>query len=214
MPRSSRLRDKKKNEGERMIKETFVGSVIENNSFLSILLDKSSCVIIPEIDSIPSFPTMRAPEVTDKQGLIAGPRSISQQKAEETFDYGDEIDEIKEVEDTSESDTSSACNQRKFYETKFGTVTSTAFCLSTSDIQIRVIEKDTSHQGGGLLDQGRLPCVQCGILSYACVAIIQPKEAAVQYVISRECMSSSAIHREIVETDDTSNRMATACPQG
>lgn len=208
MPRSSRLRDKK-NEGERMIKEAFVGSVIENNSFLSILLDKSSCVIIPEIEfPLPS----RAPEVTDKQGLIAGPCSISQQKAEEV--YGDEIDEIEEAENMSESTTSSACSQRKFYETKFGTVNSTAFCLSTSDIKIGVIGKGRSHQEGGLLDQGRLPCVQCGILSYACVAIIQPKEAAVQYVISRECMSSSAIHREIMESDDTSNRMAIAHQQG
>lgn len=215
MPRSSRLRDKKKNEGERMIKETFVGSVIENNSFLSTLLDKSSCIIIPEIEfPLPSVPTTRAPEVSDKQGLIAGPCSISQQKAEETLVYGDEIDEIKEVENMSESTTSSACNQRKFYETKFGIVSSTAFCLSTSDIQIGVIGKGRSHQGGGLLDQGRLPCVQCGILSYACVAIIQPKEAAVQYVISRECMSSSAIHREIMESDDTSNRMVIAHQQG
>lgn len=215
MPRSSRLRDKKKNEGERMIKETFVGSVIENNSFLSTLLDKSSCIIIPEIEfPLPSVPTTRAPEVSDKQGLIAGPCSISQQKAEETLVYGDEIDEIKEVENMSESTTSSACNQRKFYETKFGIVSSTAFCLSTSDIQIGVIGKGRSHQGGGLLDQGRLPCVQCGILSYACVAIIQPKEAAVQYVISRECMSSSAIHREIMESDDTSNRKVIAHQQG
>lgn len=215
MPRSSRLRDKKKNEGETMIKQIFVGSVIENNNFLSVLLDKCSCVIIPEIElPLPSFPTMRAPEVTDKQGLIAGPCSISRQKAEEALVHGDVIDEIKEVENMSESTTSSACNRRKLYETKFGTVSSTAFCLSTSDIQSGVIEKDRLHQGGGLLDQGRLPCVQCGILSYACVAIIQPKQAAVQYVLSREYMSSSATHQEIMEPDDTSNSMAIAPPQG
>lgn len=215
VPKSSRLRDKKKNEGEIMIKETFVGSVIENNHFLSILLDKSSCVIIPEIEfPPPSCPIMMAPEIISKQGLIAGPCGVSQQKAEDTLFLGDAIDEIIEIEYMSESTASAACNQRKLYETKFGAVNSTALYLSTSEIQSGILEKNRSHQGGGLLDQGRLPCVQCGILSYACVAIIQPKEAAVQYVISRECMSSSASRGEIMKPDDTSNWIMTIPPHG
>ncbi|XP_062202368.1 lysine-specific demethylase REF6-like [Phragmites australis] len=214
VPRSSRLRDKKKNEGEIMVKETFVGSVIENNNFLSILLGQSSCIIIPEIAfPLPSFPTMMAPEVTVKQGLIHGPCGISHQKAEDMLVDGDTIDKIKGVEDMSESQstsatTSSSCNRRKLYETKFGKVNSAAFCLATSEIQNGVIEKGRSHQGGGLLDQGRLPCVQCGILSFACVAIIQPKEAAVQFVISRGSISSSAKHGEIMKSDDISNWIA------
>ncbi|WVZ89886.1 hypothetical protein U9M48_036235 [Paspalum notatum var. saurae] len=215
MPRSSRLRDKKKNEGEIMIKEAFVGSVIENNNFLSILLDKSSCVIIPEIEfPLPSFPSMMTPEVIVKQGLIAGPCGISQQKTDDMPFCGDAIDKITEVENISESTTLSACNRRKLYETKFGTVKSTAFYLSTSEIQSGKIEKDRSHHGGGLLDQGWLPCVQCGILSYACVAIIQPKEAAVEYVISRECMSSSATRGEIMKADNNSNWITIVPPHG
>jgi len=198
VPRSSRLRDKKKNESEIMIKETFVGSVIENNNYLSILLDKSSCVIIPEIEfPLPSFPTMMVPEVTVKQALIAGPCSNSQKKDEDML---------------ASATTSSVCNGRKLYETKFGTVNSSAFLLNP-EVQSGVIEKGRSHQGGGLLDQGRLPCVQCGILSYACVAIIQPKEAAV-HVISQECMSSSAKHGEIMKSDDTSNWITIVPPQG
>ncbi|XP_062203861.1 lysine-specific demethylase JMJ705-like [Phragmites australis] len=214
VPRSSRLRDKKKNEGEIMVKETFVGSVIENNNFLSILLGKSSCIIIPEIEfPLPSFPMMMAPEDTVKQGLIAGSCSISQKKAEDMLVDGYVIDEIRGVENMSESQsasatTSSACNRRKLYETKFGKVNSTAFCLSTSEIQNAVIEKGRSHQGGGLLDQGRLPCVQCGILSFACVAIIQPKEAAAQFVILRENISSNANHGKIMKSDDISNCIA------
>jgi len=116
VPRSSRLRDKKKNESEIMIRETFVGSVIENNNFLSILLDKSSCVIIPEIEfPLPSFPTMMVPEVTVKQALIAGPCSNSQKKDEDMF---------------ASATTSSLCNGRKLYETKFGTVNTSAFLLN------------------------------------------------------------------------------------
>jgi hypothetical protein len=178
VPRSSRLRDKKKNEGEIMIKETFVGSVIENNNFLSILLDKGPCIVIPEIEfPLPSI----VPEVTVKQCLDASICNISQPKSEDMLD--------------------DACNRRKLYETKFGTVNSTAFCLSTPDIQSGVSGKSRSHQRVGLLDQGRLPCVQCGILSFACVAIVQPKEAAVQCVISRECTSSGTTRGEIMKSD-------------
>lgn len=201
VPRSSRLRDKRKNEGEIIIKETFVGTVIENNNFLGILLDKGSCIIIPEIEfPLPSFP------------------AISQNKAEDMLIYGDAVDETKGLEKMCDSRSagaaaSSACNGRKFYETKFGTVNSSAF-LVNSEIQSGIIEKGRSHQRVGLLDQGRLPCVQCGILSYACVAIIQPKEAAAQYVISQECLSSSAKHEEIMKPDATSNWITIVPPQG
>ncbi|TVU51698.1 hypothetical protein EJB05_03139, partial [Eragrostis curvula] len=209
VPRSSRLRDKKKDEGEIMIKQTFVGSVIENNKFLSSLLGKDSCIIIPEIEY--PLPSM-APEVTVKQGLVAGTCNIKQPKTEDMFD-GDSLHKIKGVESMREpqsanATTSSACNRRKLYETKFGTVDSTAFCLSTPDIQSGVKGKSTSHEGVRLLDQGRLPCVQCGILSFACVAIVQPKEAAVQFVISKEGLSSSATHGEIMKSDDITNRIA------
>ena len=105
----------------------------------------------------------------------------------------------------------SACNRRKLYETKYGEVDTGAFCLSTSKVQNGVIDKDRSTFGGGLLDQGRLPCVQCGILSFACVAIIQPREAALQFVMSREDISLSAKLGEISKSDDISNWMAENC---
>ncbi|KAK3139638.1 hypothetical protein QOZ80_5AG0386710 [Eleusine coracana subsp. coracana] len=213
VPRSSRLRDKKKNEGEIMIKETFVGNVIENNNFLSVLLGKGSCIVIPEIEF--PLPSM-VPEITVKQGLVAGICNISQPKNEDMLD--DAIYSIKEVENMSESQSASAtsssvCNRRKLYETKFGTVTSTALCFSTPEIQSGVSGKSRPHQGVGLLDQGRLPCVQCGILSFACVAIVQPKEAAVQFVISRECSSSGATHGENIKSENISNWIADP-PQG
>lgn len=141
VPRSSRLRDKKKNEGEIMIKETFVGSVIENNNFLSILLGKGPCIVIPEIEF--PLPPM-VPEVTVKQGLVAGVCNISQPKTEDMLD--DAIYGIKGVDNLSESESASAtissvCNRRKLYETKFGTVNSTAFCLSTPVVQSEIAER-------------------------------------------------------------------------
>jgi hypothetical protein len=47
-PRSSRLKDKTKNEGEVIVKETFVKSVLQNNNLISMLVDRGgSCVILP-----------------------------------------------------------------------------------------------------------------------------------------------------------------------
>uniref|UniRef100_A0A0D9XYG9 JmjC domain-containing protein n=1 Tax=Leersia perrieri TaxID=77586 RepID=A0A0D9XYG9_9ORYZ len=209
--RSSRLRDKNKNEGDIMVKENFVGSVTENNNLLSVLLDKNSCIIVPKIAfPISSFRMALESEVTAKQKFTAGPSSISQQGAENMAVDHVSVDKASEIQDMSGSiyacDTSFvACSSRKLYETKYGKKDAASLCLSTSEIQSRGIDNARLHPAGGILDQGRLPCVQCGILSFACVAIIQPREAAVQFIMSKECISSSANHGEIGASDDTSN---------
>ncbi|KAB8117198.1 hypothetical protein EE612_058908 [Oryza sativa] len=211
VPRSSRLRDKNKNEGDIMVKENFVGSVTENNNLLSALLDKNSCIIVPNADFfIPSFPVALESEVTVKQRFTAGPCSISQQGAENMAADHVAVDKVTEIQDMSGSlypcETSLVgCSNRKLYETKYGQRDAAALCLSTSEIQSRGIDTARSHPAGGILDQGRLPCVQCGILSFACVAIIQPREAAVQFIMSKECISSSAKQGGIGASDDTSN---------
>uniref|UniRef100_J3NCM8 JmjC domain-containing protein n=1 Tax=Oryza brachyantha TaxID=4533 RepID=J3NCM8_ORYBR len=210
VPRSSRLRDKNKNESDIMVKENFVGSVTENNNLLSLLLDKSSCIIVPNIAfPIPSFPLTVESEVTVKQRFTTGPCSISEQGVENIAVDHVAVDKITDAQDMSGSlydcePNLMACSSRKLYETKNGTQDVATLCLSNSDIQSRGMDEARSHSAGGILDQGRLPCVQCGILSFACVAIIQPKEAAVQFIMSRECISSSAKHGEIA-SHDTSN---------
>ncbi|KAG8093395.1 hypothetical protein GUJ93_ZPchr0012g20868 [Zizania palustris] len=166
VPRSSRLRDKKKNEVES--------------------------------------------EVAVKQKFRTGLCSISQESVENTAVDNVAVDKVTEIQNMRGSicaceTTLAACSSRKLYETKNGKQDTATFCLSTSEMQSRVIDKSTPHPGGGLLDQGRLPCVQCGILSFACVAIIQPREEAVQFIMSRECISSSAKHGEIGSSDNTLN---------
>ncbi|CAM0950227.1 unnamed protein product [Alopecurus aequalis] len=206
VPRSSRLRAKKK-DGDIMVKEKFVGSVIENNNLLSILLDKSSCIIVPKIAFSPtSFPTMTEPDFTVKQSLTGGHYSIIRQAVENVA-----LDKSIVVANMSGSQSVTTCNRRKLYETKYGELDTGAFCLSTSKVQNGVIDKDRSPWGGGLLDQGRLPCVQCGILSFACVAIIQPREAAVQFVMCGEDISLSAKLGEVSKSDDITNWITKNC---
>nr|CAD1820031.1 unnamed protein product [Ananas comosus var. bracteatus] len=56
-----------------------------------------------------------------------------------------------------------------------------------AESQNLVSKNDGALQGDGLLDQGLLSCVTCGILSFACVAVVQPREAAVRYLMSSDC---------------------------
>lgn len=43
----------------------------------------------------------------------------------------------------------------------------------------------------GLLDQGLLSCVSCGILSFSCVAVIKPRECASKYFMSSDYNSTN-----------------------
>jgi hypothetical protein len=48
-------------------------------------------------------------------------------------------------------------------------------------------ERGRSIHGDKLSDQRLFSCVTCGILSFDCLAIIQPKEAASRYLMSADC---------------------------
>jgi hypothetical protein len=48
-------------------------------------------------------------------------------------------------------------------------------------------ERGSPIHGDKLSDQRLFSCVTCGILSFDCLAIIQPKEAASRYLMSADC---------------------------
>jgi hypothetical protein len=62
------------------------------------------------------------------------------------------------------------------------------------------------EMGSGLLDEGLLSCVMCGILSFVCVAVIQPRKAAARYIMSNNnCRffdDQSGSSEESSDTDD------------
>ncbi|XP_037407827.1 lysine-specific demethylase JMJ705-like [Triticum dicoccoides] len=47
-------------------------------------------------------------------------------------------------------------------------------------------DKEDVISAAGLLDQGLLSCVSCGILSFSCVAVIKPRECASKYFMSSD----------------------------
>jgi hypothetical protein len=47
-------------------------------------------------------------------------------------------------------------------------------------------DKRDMHSATGLLDQGLLSCVTCGILSFSCVAVIKPRECAAKWLMTAD----------------------------
>ncbi|XP_042472637.1 lysine-specific demethylase REF6-like isoform X1 [Zingiber officinale] len=188
-PRSSRLKDKMKGEGEEVVKNAFVQSVIQNNRLLDILLDAgTSCVVLPQNTSQSPFyaNSLVRSQVKIKPRLSLG--LCSHQEAVDarlvpsndvgpgwnsrTRDFnglfssrGNSSESDKMISSNRSSELASPCSTSLHSEG----------------------EKDGTIQANGLLDQGLLSCVTCGILSFACVAIIQPRESAAKYLISTDC---------------------------
>ncbi|XAR50282.1 [Histone H3]-lysine-36 demethylase [Bertholletia excelsa] len=185
-PRSSRLKDKQKGEGETVIKESFVEDVMRNNDLLHILGDGSSIVLLPQnsLDDS-SYSKMHAvSRLKGNAGLALG--------------LCDHEDQMK----ASETSVSEASSLHRRYEVKQlagfypikGKFSTCEGNVSGSDdtwtLSSQTTKQDTEGEktakGDKLSDQGLFSCVTCGILSFACVAIVQPKEAAASYLMSAD----------------------------
>lgn len=176
-PRSSRLKDKKKGEGETLVKELFVQNIIHNNDLLHLLANGSPCVLLPN-------------NFTDASVKYS---DLSQSKIKPKVTFG--LCNLKEAKRTSSSSncmlerTNKEVKKLKdFYSVK-GKVTS----LSERDRTWSSFHGDEGDHDGkrencthsdGL---GMFSCVTCGILSFDCVAVIQPTDAASQYLMAADC---------------------------
>lgn len=60
-------------------------------------------------------------------------------------------------------------------------------CTLASQIHKVGAGTESTAEGDRLSDKGLFSCVTCGILSFACVAIVQPREAAANYLMSADC---------------------------
>ncbi|KAJ4795159.1 Lysine-specific demethylase REF6 [Rhynchospora pubera] len=150
-PKSSRLKDKSKNEGEVMVKEMFVKSVLRNNHLISMLVDRGgSCVILPTGFSSSSNCSN---DVNRKMMMKPG---------SSVFILGN----------NAEATEDGFCLDRR----------PITRCIGGSSLSM--MGKREQDMESGLLDEGLLSCVMCGILSFACVAVVQPRQAAARYIMS------------------------------
>ena len=193
-PRSSRLKDKMRGEGEVMVKETFIQNVIETNDLLSILQSKgSSCIVLPQkniYDSPLRSNSLVRAQLKMKPRLSLGLCSREEAlEASRNFPSSDVLigrnDGIGHLNGLCalKGNSLSLC-QASATSDKSGT---SARNSSASDSQLAENEKESAVHSDGLLDQGLLSCVTCGILSFTCVAVVHPREAASRYLMSADC---------------------------
>ncbi|KAL0918819.1 hypothetical protein M5K25_010859 [Dendrobium thyrsiflorum] len=198
-PRSSRLKDKIRGEGELMIKKTFVQSVVETNGLLSSLLEKgSSCIVLPHntSDSPLSSNLLVRSQVKVKPRLSLGLCSREEAlKASRALPSDDVMLDRNTGMKHLSGFGSLKGNSVAVYHRKKHTATSNNKSVTTevasSMLELRNLkeEKESNLEADGLLDQGLLSCVTCGILSFACVAVVEPREAAARYLTSAGCCS-------------------------
>ncbi|KAJ8751992.1 hypothetical protein K2173_001018 [Erythroxylum novogranatense] len=186
-PRSSRLKDKQKGEGETLVKELFAKNVIQNNELLHILGKGSSVVLLPQTAS----------DISVCSKLRVG----SQLRLNPSFGLYSRKNFVKStkgsVSDEIVSDSDHGMTQVKGFFSLKAKIASlyerSNFSLSDERGNSETYttngenERESAIHGDKLLDQRLFSCVTCGILSFDCVAVIQPKEAAARYLMSADC---------------------------
>lgn len=188
-PRSSRLKDKRKSEGETVIKELFVQDVLQNNDLLHGLGEGSSIVLLPRSSSdisvcsklrVGSQQLKMNPgyslNACNSEGVNSSKGLVSEDLV---FSRNQGIKQMKGFYSVKEK-FASLCERNRVSSL---TVNDNICSSSSKSLDT---ERETS-QGDGLSDQRLFSCVTCGILSFACVAIVQPREPAARYLMSADC---------------------------
>lgn len=185
-PRSSRLRDKKRSEGETVIKELFVQDVLQNNDLLHSLGKGSTIVLLPRSSSdisVCSKLRIGSQQVNPGFSLTAcNSEGLNSSKGFVSDDLVfSRTTQVKGFHSVKEK-FASLCERNR--------VSSLSVNDNIGSSSSVPLQRDTDRetgQGDGLSDQRLFSCVTCGILSFACVAIVQPREPAARYLMSADC---------------------------
>ncbi|KAK6924732.1 JmjN domain [Dillenia turbinata] len=204
-PRSSRLKEKKKGEGENLVKELFVDNVIQNNDLLYILGNGSPCVLLPENSTAISIcsKVRLGTQSQTKPRLLAGLCTPEEAlRASKWFKSDDAMPDRHQGVKQLKGFYSAKGKFASLYERERHPL----FCGTPVSA-----ETDNSDEGNKLADQRLFSCAACGILSFACVAVVQPTEAAARFLISADCsfLNDSTDSDVIRDELDDANRVAT-----
>ncbi|QHO57372.1 Lysine-specific demethylase [Arachis hypogaea] len=189
-PRSSRLKDKKRGEGETVIKELFVQDVSQNNDLLQELSKGSEIILLPrssfdislcsklrsgskqrKVNSRFSLGACNSEEMNSSKGFVSDDLAFSMNrgiKQEGSLSIKDKITSLCERSMISSYDVN-------------GNI------CSSSSKQLQGDNERESGEGDGSPDKRLFSCVTCGILCFPCVAIVQPRESAARYLMSADC---------------------------
>ncbi|PSR96747.1 Lysine-specific demethylase [Actinidia chinensis var. chinensis] len=187
-PRSSRLKNKKKGEGEIVIKELFVEDVMRNNDLLHILGEGSSVVLLPQT----SLDNSVCSDLFVSSQLKGNPRlSFGLSTPKEKIKASDSlvsrsimVDRMLGVKQLAGFYPVKGRFSSMFDGNRLSKLSGSHNASWTHKVDTG---RERTAQGDSLSDQGLFSCVTCGILCFACVAIVQPREAAANYLMSADC---------------------------
>ncbi|KAI3995935.1 hypothetical protein MKX01_017132, partial [Papaver californicum] len=194
-PRSSRLKNKKRSEGQIMIKELFVQNMIQNSNLIHLLIEQgASCVLLPQ-SSLETFecsnlgvgsqvkvkPRLSLGLCTNKESLEASKTSLSNMDRNmgvRPYNGAASLKGKSNLEFGGNRLSSSSLSRNGSYENTD---------LSTSTAVIGNPNKTSTSQSSRLIEQGLFTCVTCGVLTFGCAAVIQPSDVAARYLRSADC---------------------------
>ncbi|ERN13745.1 lysine-specific demethylase REF6 [Amborella trichopoda] len=172
-PWSSRLKDKMKGEGEIVVKDLFLQNMIETNDLLHTLSEKGSmCLLLP-----PSI-LCETSHVKSKTGLSSNNSEEMSESSNLALRHMTGFDPRKGKAYPLIEGKRVTSIKARFHKGNHG---------SYAPINRNECLNDSTLSCDLQLDQGLLSCVTCGVLGFACMAVIQPSEAAARNLQSGNC---------------------------
>ncbi|CAN4087990.1 unnamed protein product [Withania somnifera] len=179
-PRSSRLKDKKKSEGDLLVKELFVEDLNSNNYLLHILGEGSPVILLPQ----------NSTGISICSNLVGRSQSKVNSRLFPSLSSSDH--EVKSKKDSAYDDLKLG---RKQGMKQFPSVSLEKGKCSSWHAGDRLPDSGRKDDAQSSPETERLnldtttrtfSCVTCGILCYTCMAIIRPTEAAAHHLMSSD----------------------------
>ncbi|KAG2329630.1 hypothetical protein Bca52824_000810 [Brassica carinata] len=170
-PRSSRLKDKNRSEGEKLANELFVQNIIHNNELLHSLGKGFPIGLLPQSSS--DISVCSDVRIGSHLGANQEQQTLHIKSEDLSFDSV-----MVSLSNGVKEKFTSLCERNRVH-------------LASKEDETQGTSTDGERRKNngavGLSDQRLFSCVTCGILSFDCVAIIQPKEEAARYLMSADC---------------------------
>ncbi|XP_020573030.1 probable lysine-specific demethylase ELF6 isoform X2 [Phalaenopsis equestris] len=190
--RSSRLKDRKKEEREILVKKAFLTDMMSENYLLCVLLEKKSIspilwepYMLPASCAVsqccPSI-SLKAQTFDNQNGCCI----YNQQKEISTHEeISKKVDDFCVKKPFDEAIALNACPDILLTEPYKDQI---HLDLPASDVEALEIAEDEDELPVGLsVDSGSLACVACGTLGYPFMAVIQPSVKAAKRIFSITC---------------------------
>ncbi|KAL9264700.1 Lysine-specific demethylase REF6-like protein, partial [Drosera capensis] len=189
--RSSRLKDRKKGEGETLVKQLFLEDVVQNNDLLHTLGKDSTVVLLPP-NSLERFSGSNSCIVSK-----CNPKQLSFNCSKEDV----KVPGHKAPKEINVEGNHHGKQLKAFYsvKAKFSSVSQGGELHSTNGgddgctlpFEMRNCGTigEGNAAGAGSSKRALFSCVKCGIWPFACAAIVQPTDATARYLMSEDADS-------------------------